>query len=145
MKARIVFIAVALAASFAIADEFRAGDLRVENAHARPTVAGQTSGALYFSIENKGGAGDKLIGVSSPLAKSVELHSMAMDGNIMRMREVTALELKPAERVAMEPGGGYHVMLLNLKQPLKPGDRIPLTLRFEKAGKLDIAATVDKR
>ncbi len=87
----------------------------------------------------------KLLAVATPAAKSVEVHSMQMDGNMMRMREVGELELKPAARIAMQPGDGYHIMLLGLKQALKPGEKIPLTLRFEKAGKLEIEATVDNR
>ena len=70
---------------------------------------------------------------------------MVMDGNIMRMREVSQLELQPAARVVMTPGDGYHIMLVGLKKALVPGQKVPLSLRFEKAGKLDIEAVVDSK
>jgi copper(I)-binding protein len=68
-----------------------------------------------------------------------------MDGGIMRMREVDALELQPAAHVTMSPGDGYHIMLVGLKKALVPGQKVPLSLRFEKAGKLDIEAVVDDK
>jgi copper(I)-binding protein len=134
-----------LALGQASAADYHAGNLLIHDAHARATVPGQTSGAVYLNLENTGKTGDKLLAVASPAAQSAELHSMQMDGNIMRMREVGELELKPAARIAMQPGDGYHIMLLGLKQPLNPGQKIPLTLRFEKAGKVEIEAVVDSR
>jgi periplasmic copper chaperone A len=145
MKRCLFSLIAVLAIGHAAAQEYRAGSLRIADAHARPTVPGQTSGAVYFSLDNTGKSGDKLLAISSPAAQSTELHSMQMDGNIMRMREVGELELKPAAHIAMQPGDGYHVMLIGLKQPLTPGEKIPLSLRFEKAGKVAIEATVDNR
>jgi len=108
-------------------------------------VPGQSSGAAYLSIENKGSHSDKLLSVSSPIAASAEVHNTIMDGNIMRMREVSELEVQPSARVVMTPGDGYHIMLVGLKKALVPGQKIPLSLRFEKAGKLEIEAVVDSR
>jgi len=68
-----------------------------------------------------------------------------MDGSIMRMREVTQLELKPAAKLTMGPGDGYHIMLVGLKKALRPGEKIPLNLRFEKAGKVELEAVVDSK
>lgn len=128
----------------ATAHDYQAGDLRVAHPQSRPTVAGQTSGAAYLTLANQGTRADKLVGLTSPVAKSVEIHTMSMDGNVMKMREVAAIELKPGETVAMNPGDGFHLMLIGLKQALKVGDKFPLTLRFEKAGKLDVSVWVEE-
>ena len=144
MTKRSLFALIAvLAFGLAYADEYHVGKLQIDHAHARPTVPGQSSGALYLSVENRGNSIDRLLTISTPVAKSAEVHSMQMDGNIMRMREVGSLELKPAARVDMGPGDGYHIMLIDLKQALKSGQKIPLTLRFEKAGVVEISAIVD--
>jgi copper(I)-binding protein len=115
----------------------------VSRAHARATVPGQTTGAAYIDIENRGKTDDKLLKIVTPAAQSAEVHSMTMDGSIMRMREVGQIDLKPAAKVAMAANEGYHIMLVGLKQPLKAGQKIPLSLRFEKAGKIDVEAVVD--
>lgn len=120
-----------------------AGELRVAHPYARSTVPGQASGAAYLTIENKGKNADKLIAITSPASKSVEIHTMAMDGNVMKMREVQNIELKPRDKITMNPGDGYHIMLIGLKQPLKRGDKFPLTLTFEKSGKVDVSVTVE--
>lgn len=127
------------------AHEYKVGDLQVGHPWARTTVPGQPSGGAYLSIENKGKAADKLIAVASPVAKSTEIHTMSMDGNVMKMREVGSIEVKPSEKVAMQPGNGYHIMLIGLSQPLKAGDKIPLTLTFEKAGKLEVSVYVEDK
>ncbi|HEX8956337.1 MAG TPA: copper chaperone PCu(A)C [Burkholderiaceae bacterium] len=128
---------------FATASSAAPSAITVDHAHARATVPGQTTGAAYVDIENRGKADDKLLKISSPVAQSAEVHSMAMDGTIMRMREVGQIDLKPAAKVAMAPNEGMHIMLIGLKQPLRPGQKIPLSLRFEKAGKIDVEAIVD--
>jgi periplasmic copper chaperone A len=120
----------------------QAGQIRVDQARARPTVNGQTSGAAYLRLENRGKSGDKLISASSPMAKTVEVHTMTMEGNVMKMREVGELDLKPQSTIDMQPGDGYHIMLIGLTKPLKAGDRFPLTLVFEKAGKTGISVEV---
>ena len=117
--------------------------LSVTHPYARSTMPGQASGAAYLTIENKGKQADKLIAITSPAAKSVEIHTMTMDGNVMKMREAGNVELKPHDKITMNPGDGYHIMLIGLKQPLKPGDKFPLTLNFEKSGKLEVSVTVE--
>jgi len=145
MKKLLLALAAIALTHTAFAADFRAGDLLIKDVHARPTVPGQTSGAAYLSIDNNGKSGDKLIRVSTTLAASAEIHSTSMDGGIMRMREVDALDLQPAAHVTMTPGDGYHIMLVGLKKALVPGQKVPLSLRFEKAGKLDIEAIVDDK
>lgn len=127
------------------AQHFQVGEVHISRPYARPTVPGQPSAAAYLSLENKGKQADKLISASSPVAKSVEIHTMSMDGNVMRMREVPGIELKAAGKVTMQPGDGYHLMLIGLQKPLQPGDTFPVTLTFEKAGKKDISITVEAK
>lgn len=141
---------LALIAAFAFtgaahAHDYKVAELQVGHPWARPTVPGQPSGGAYLSIENKGKAGDKLIAVASTIAKSAEIHTMSMDGNVMKMREVGSIDIKPAEKIAMQPGNGYHIMLIGLSRPLKAGDKIPLTLTFEKAGKLEVSLYVEDK
>ena len=115
----------------------------VKEAWVRGTVASQKSTGLYAQIASPGGG--KLVAVSSPLAGAAEIHEMEMDGNVMRMRVLPAIELPAGKTVELKPGG-YHVMLLELKQELKAGETVPLTLVVEGAdGKrenIDIKATV---
>ena len=128
-----------------LAHDYRAGDIHIDHPYARATMPGQTSGGAYLTLENKGKQGDTLISVQSPAAQSVEIHSMSMTAdNVMRMREVGSIELKPQEKIVMQPGDGYHIMLLGLKAPLKAGDKLPLTLTFKKAGKVETAISVEE-
>ncbi|HEY8099708.1 MAG TPA: copper chaperone PCu(A)C [Burkholderiaceae bacterium] len=130
--------------AFALAHEYKIGNLQIEQAVARPSFPGQPSGAAYLTIENRGKAADKLVSVSSPIAKSVQIHTMSMEGNVMKMREADGVELKPSSKTVMQPGNGYHIMLVGLKKPLKIGDQFPLTLHFEKAGKLNVPVVVEE-
>jgi copper(I)-binding protein len=125
------------------AADTKAGELNIAGPYARATVPGQPAGAAYVTIENTGRSTDKLVGATSPIAKSVEIHSMSMDGNVMKMREVPNIELKPSATVEMKPGQGNHLMLVGLNKPLKAGDSFPLTLTFEKAGKVDVSVKVE--
>jgi len=140
-SASLFVCALALSIS-AHAHEYQLGKLHIDHPYARATVPGQPSGGAFLSIENTGQETDTLIGVSSPAAKSAEIHTMSMDGNIMKMREVGSIELKPASKLDMIPGNGYHIMLIGLTQPLKAGDKFPLTLTFQKAGKIEVAVDV---
>ena len=122
---------------------YRAGNISITNAHARPTVPGQPGGAAYLTLENTGSSADRLVSVISPAAQSAGIHTMRMDGDIMRMREAGELPLAPAAKVEMKPGMGYHIMLNGLKQPLQAGATFPMTLNFEKAGKVEVSVAVD--
>jgi copper(I)-binding protein len=131
--------------TFAFAHGFQAGELKIGHPYALPSIAQQPMGAAYFSIENTGQSADRLLSVKTPAAQSATLHTMTMDGNIMRMREADAIAIEPGATVAMKPGTGYHIMLAGLKSPLKVGDRIPLTLTFEKTGKVDVIVVVQDK
>ncbi len=137
------WIAMLAISASALAQEYKVGDMRIDHAYARPTVAAQTAGAVYLSIENLGKNSDQLVSVSSPVSKSAELHTMSMQGDVMKMREVAGIEIKPSERIVMAPGHGYHIMLMGLKQPLKPGEKLPVSVRFKNAGSLEMQIIVE--
>jgi copper(I)-binding protein len=126
-----------LAAVLALSTAALAQTGTVEIARASP--GGAQNGAAYLTMKSP--TADRLTAAASPVANRVELHLSTMDGGVMRMREVLAIDLPPGETVTLKPGG-LHVMLMGLKQPLRPGETIPLTLEFEKAGKLEITAAV---
>jgi periplasmic copper chaperone A len=138
--------ALVAAAPSALAHGATLGDIDLQHPYSAPTPPGATTGGAWIKdLVNKGATDDVLTGASSPAADHVELHSMSMDGNVMRMRSVTGIPLPAKSHVAMAPGGGYHLMLIGIKQPFKVGDRIPLTLRFEKAGTVDVELMVQER
>jgi len=109
--------------------------------YATPSRPGLTTGALYFrGIRNTGAVADRLLSAATPVAGRVEIHRMQMmpgaQGEVMQMRAVPSLEIPAGANVALRHGmaDGHHLMLLDLKDPLKDGDRFPVTLHFEKAG-----------
>jgi copper(I)-binding protein len=110
---------------------------------ARATPGGAKVGAAFLEIQAKPGFDDKLTSASSPAADVVELHDHVSDGGVMRMRKVEAIPLPGGKSVTLKPGG-LHIMLIDLKAPLKEGDTIDLTLKFEKAGSLPVKVPVQK-
>ncbi len=109
-----------------------AADVDIKDPWARGTVSGQQATGAFMTITSKSGA--VLVGAASPAAGNTEIHEMKMDGGIMKMRAIPRLELPAGKPVQLGPGG-YHVMLINLKQPLKKGDTVPLTLQVESRDK----------
>lgn len=127
----------------AIAHGFRIGDLEIDHPYAVPSIAGAPNGAAYLrGIRNAGDRPDRLLGAATAVATRVELHRMVMDGDVMRMRAVDAIPLPPRATTSLRHGGEYHLMLMDLKQPLKDGDRFDLTLRFERAGERTVKVWV---
>lgn len=133
-----------LSSTIAMAHSYQAGKIKIEHPASRATAPGQTNGAAFMEIENKGKADDKLLSASSPIAETVEIHSMSMEGDVMKMRAVEGLELPAGASVKLQHGQGYHIMLMGLKKPLKAGDKFPLSLQFEKAGKLKLSVHVEQ-
>jgi copper(I)-binding protein len=117
------------------------GSLKIEGAWARASAGMARNGAAYMTIHNEGPVADRLIAASSPIAGTIELHAHLKDGDVMRMRPVVAVEIAPGEPAVLQPGG-LHVMMLDLKAPLKDGESFPLTLTFEKAGKVTVSVAV---
>ena len=126
----------------AIADDYQVKSLRISNPFARATPPGAKVAGAFMTIRNQGTEADRLVSASSPIAGLVEIHEMAMEGGMMKMRALKGIDLKPGATVELQPGG-YHVMLEDLKQPLKQGEQIPVTLTFEKAGVLEIKVNVE--
>jgi hypothetical protein len=132
-----------LLAAPARAEEVKAGDLVITQAWSRATPGGAKVGTGYLTIENKGSAPDRLIGSSGNVAAKVEVHEMAMDDGVMTMRPLdNGLTVEPGKTVKLAPGG-YHLMLLDIRRPLKRGDKVPVTLEFEKAGKVVVLLDVE--
>jgi hypothetical protein len=113
----------------------------IDDPWARATPGRSGNGAAYFKVTNHGKAADRVVAAVSPVARRAELHAHIKEGGVMRMRKVAGVDLAPGASAVFEPGG-YHVMLMGLKEPLKQGARFPLTLRFEKAGDIDVTVTV---
>ena len=125
-----------------LAEEIRAGDLVISQAWSRATPGGAKVGGGYLTIENKGSAPDRLIGGSADVADRVQIHEMATNNGVMTMRPLdNGLTIEPGKTVKLAPGG-YHLMLLDLKSPLKQGDKLPVILEFEKAGKVKLSLDV---
>jgi copper(I)-binding protein len=147
MKPVMQFIALtALAASVftvpAQAGDAKAGDLVITQAWSRATPNGAKIAGGYLTIENKGTAPDRLVGGSGDIAGKVEIHEMAMNSGVMTMRPLDkGLAIEPGKTVKLAPGG-YHLMIMDLKGPFKQGDKVPLTLEFEKAGKVTLSLEV---
>lgn len=126
----------------AAAHGYKLGNLEIGHPWARATAETAPTGGAYMKIVNTGAVADRLVAARSPASRSVEIHEMKMEGTVMRMRELEkGLELPAGATVTLEPGG-YHLMLIGLKGPLKQGTRVPVTLVFEKAGPLDIELAV---
>lgn len=135
------FLAFALLLSAGPLHAQDAKTLQIDQAVARATVGKQSNGAAFLQIENKG-ADDVLLSASSPAAARVEIHTMSMEGDVMKMRALPQLELKAGQKLEMKPGNGVHIMLMGLKKPLVAGEKFPLTLNFRKAGKIDTTVEV---
>ena len=116
--------------------------IQIEKPWARATVAAQTVGGGYFEMENVGKIDDALIGVKTPVSKTTELHTMSMDGGVMRMRQVPKILLPAGKTVELAPGG-LHLMFMGLKpEGLKMGEKFDATLVFEKAGDVKVSFVV---
>lgn len=133
---------LALLAAPAQAQEVKAGDLVITQPWSRATPGGAKIAGGFLTIENKGAAPDRLVSVAGDVAGHVEIHEMAMNNGVMTMRPLDkGIAIEPGKTVKLAPGG-YHLMLMDLKNPLKQGDKVPLTLEFEKAGKVALSLDV---
>ena len=129
----------ALAISLA-ANAQRSANVEVKSAWARPTVSGQMGTGAFMSLTSKDGA--RIVGASSDVAGVVEIHEMAMEGNVMRMRPLRSLALPSAITVELKPGAP-HLMLLDLKRPLTAGEKIKVELRLETRDKKLITQPIE--
>jgi copper(I)-binding protein len=141
---RLVAVGIALAfAASAYAQDYTKGSLSIDHPWSRATPHGAQVAGGYLMIENKGADADRLVSITSEIAGRVEIHEMTVQDGIMKMRPLLrGLEIKPGAIAKLEPGG-FHVMFMNLKRPLKQGEKFKGTLVFEKAGPLEIEFKVE--
>ena len=122
--------------SAALAQSASVGPIKIENAYTRATAPGQQVAGGFMKIENKGAA-DQLISASSPAAGEVQLHEMAMEGNVMKMRQLKDIPVPAGGAVELKPGG-LHLMFMNIKTPMAAGQTVPVKLKFAKAGEVEV-------
>jgi periplasmic copper chaperone A len=115
--------------------------VQVENAWTRATPPGSKIGAGYMTLRNTSATPDRLVGASSPAARKVEPHVTVRDGDISRMRPAAGYDIPANGTFELDPGGA-HLMLFDLKAPLKEGDKVPVTLRFQRSGEVKVEMQV---
>ncbi|MFG1372931.1 copper chaperone PCu(A)C [Xanthobacter oligotrophicus] len=135
--------ALILTAQAPMAHEFKAGSIEVDHPWSRATPGGASVAAGYLTLKNTGTAPDRLVSVTAPFAGRVELHEMAVKDGVMTMRPLPdGVAIPAGGSVALKPGS-YHIMFLNLKEPLKEGAKVDATLTFEKAGAVAVQFQVE--
>jgi copper(I)-binding protein len=133
----LAFAASLLIAGGAVA---QTGQVDIKSAWARATPGKAENGAAYLTIVSP--VADRLTAVSTPEAKTADLHNMTMEDGVMKMRPLTAIDLPAGQPITLKPGG-MHIMLMGLAKPLKQGDTFPMTLSFEKAGTKEVTVAVE--
>jgi copper(I)-binding protein len=134
----LAFAACLLVAGAAMA---QTGQVELKDAWARAAPGKAETGAAYLTIVSP--AKDRLVSVSTPVAKKAELHTMTTEGGVMKMRPLDGVDVPAGQPVTLKPGGA-HIMLMGLNQPLQAGQSFPLTLSFEKAGQREVTVAVEK-
>jgi copper(I)-binding protein len=109
--------------------------VEIEKPWARATAPGAKVGGGYMTLRNQGAAPDRLVGASSPVAARVELHVHVKEGEVMKMRQVPSFDIPAGGQFELKPGGA-HLMFMEIKRPFKEGEKLPVTLKFEKAGEV---------
>lgn len=142
MLAGLLALSLGLGVGAASAHEFSSKTVTISHPWARATPPGATVGAAYLEIAASKAGGDKLIGGRADIAGRVEIHTHERSGDVVKMKQVDALAVKAGKSVVLKPSGD-HIMLVDLKQPLKEGDLLKMTLSFEKAGDIEVEATVE--
>ncbi len=118
------------------------GDITVSGAWTKAMLPGQPAGAGYLTIENNGSAADRFVSVASPVSQNIQIHEMAMEGDVMKMRALPdGLEVPAGGKVELKPSG-FHLMFMDMKEGFKEGGTVSLTLKFEKAGDVTVEMPV---
>ena len=148
MRRIVVHAAVLACVSFLVlpaspgqAHDFQAGEVAIGHPWTR-AVGAHGTGAGFLKLTNTGTQPDRLLSATSPVAPVVELHSMVRDGDVMRMRPVQDITIAPGQTVELRPGG-FHVMMVGLTAAMNQGSRVPLILRFERAGEVRVELDVE--
>jgi copper(I)-binding protein len=129
--------------TLAVAHEYEAGELHIDHPWSREMPPTAPTAAVYFIIHNKGASADRLLSVDTPAAGKAEMHEHIDQNGLMKMQQVQFVTVPAGGEATFAPMA-YHVMLFNLKQQAKDGERIPLTLHFEKAGEVTVQVAVQK-
>ena len=143
LKKTLLIAALLSPSLFASAHEYSAGELHIEHPWSREMPAVAPTAAAYFVVHNQGTEADRLLSVSTPHAGKAELHEHIHADGLMKMQQVQNVAIPAGGAVKFAPMG-YHVMLFNLKQQAKDGERFALTLTFEKAGAVEVQVAVQK-
>ena len=132
-------VALALSASAAFAHDFTLGNLEIDHPASKATLPGQPVGGGFMTITNKGGEADRLLAITAPdVSDDVQLHEMAIENDVMKMRQLPdGIEIPAGATVELK-SGGLHVMFMRIKHPFKEGETFKATLTFEKAGAVDV-------
>lgn len=135
--------AFALSTAAAFAHDYTAGDLFIHHPASRATLPGQPVGGGFMTVTNKGTEADRLVSVTAPdVSDDVQIHEMAVTDGVMTMRALKdGLEIPAGATVELK-SGGFHLMFMAIKHPLKEGERIKATLNFEKAGPVEVEFAV---
>ena len=141
MKKISILFAVLLVAA-ASAQDPKVGTISIGHPWARATPGAVKNSAAFMVFDNQGTA-DKLISVTGDIAKDIQIHSMITEAGVMKMREIKSLDIPANGKAELKPGG-FHVMLIGLKDGLKEGATFPLKLKFEKAGEVTVQVTAEK-
>ncbi|ROT94148.1 copper chaperone PCu(A)C [Altererythrobacter sp. FM1] len=155
MFIRNIFTATALAGSILLSacnsapqaeapteEEAATSQIAITTPWSRETAEGQDAGGAFMTIANSGTAADRLTGGSTPVAGELQVHTVDMTDGVMRMRQLEdGLEIPAGGSVTLKPGS-FHIMLMQLKQPLRQGEAVPVSLTFEKAGTVEVELTV---
>lgn len=146
VSAAVTVLLAIVAVQTALAHDFRAGSIHVDHPWARPTPDGAKVGAGYISIRNSGKSADRLISATADVARKTEIHEVALDSQgVMRMRPLPkGIPVPAGETILLKPSS-YHLMFLELKRPLKSGDKFPGVLTFEKGGDIKVEFVVEAR
>jgi periplasmic copper chaperone A len=141
--AAICTLTIAALSPVACARDFKLGELEIGHPWTRATPPGAQVAGGYLTITNKGTTGDRLISATFSQSKSTELHEMAMEGGVMKMREMPkGIEINPGQKLELKPGG-FHLMFMNTTKPLMLDESLKGTLVFEKAGSVEIEFKVE--
>lgn len=125
------------------AHDYRLDALKIEHPWARATPPGAKVGGAYLTIENSGSQPDRLLGGTTAVAGRAQIHQMSVVDGVMRMRELpSGLDIPGNSRTELKPGS-LHLMLMDLRQPLRQGERVPITLRFERSGSIEVELQVE--
>lgn len=138
----ILFSAVTtMTANPATAQEYKQGSLKIENTRARVILQNRPA-AGFMDVHNMGDEADRIISATSPMADKVELHTHKMENGVAKMRRVETIDVPAKSHVALK-SGGLHLMIFGLKHKMKPGDKLPMKIVFEKAGSVDVEFAVE--